>query len=52
MTVVKLLQLDNNTWNHLTLCKQMINNKLNYLCQIETLETIYLSANKISSGSF
>ena len=27
MTDVKLLLLHNNTWNHLTVCKQMINCK-------------------------
>ena len=30
MTDVKLLFLHSNTWNHLTLCKQMINNRQNY----------------------
>ena len=27
MTDVKLLLLHSNTWNHLTMCKQMINGK-------------------------
>ena len=30
MTDVKLLLLHSNTWNHLTVYKQMINSKYNY----------------------
>ena len=37
-----------NTWNHLTVCKQMINSKWKYLCSIEILETL----KRINSGSF
>ena len=37
MTDVKLLVLDSNTWNNLTVCKQMINNNL---YSIEILKTI------------
>ena len=29
-----------STWSHLTVCKQIINTKLNYSCSIEILETI------------
>ena len=38
---IELLVLDRNTWNHLTVWKQIIDIKLNYLCWIEILETIY-----------
>ena len=31
MTDDKLLLLHSNAWNHLALCKQMINSKQNYL---------------------
>ena len=44
MTDVKSLLLHCNTWNYLTVCKQMICNKLNYLCSIEILETISVYA--------
>ena len=40
MTDVKSFLFHSNTWNHLTVCKQMINNKKNYLYSIEKLETI------------
>ena len=50
MTDVKLLLLHSNTWNHLTLSKQIINNKLNYLCQ-KYLKP-FNCEQKISSGSF
>ena len=40
MTDVELLLLHRNTWNHLTLCKQMINSKLSYLDNTEIIETI------------
>ena len=42
MTDVKLLLLHNNTYIHLTVSKQMINSKSNYLCLIEILEIIYV----------
>ena len=32
MTDVKLLLLHSNSWNLLSVCKQMINSKYNYLC--------------------
>ena len=31
---------NSNTWNHLTLCKQIIKIKLNFLCLIAILEII------------
>ena len=37
---IKLLEFGSNTWNHLTVCKQMINIKYNYWCYIAILETI------------
>ena len=40
MTDIELLLLQSNTWNCLTVCKQMINSKLNYSYLIEILETI------------
>ena len=36
----ELLVLDSNTWNHFTVCKQMINIKLNHKYLIAMLETI------------
>ena len=39
MTDVKYLLLHTYTWNNLTVCKQMINSKLNYSYQIAILET-------------
>ena len=44
MTDFKLLLLPSNTWNQLTVCKQMINSKQNYSCWIEILEIIKLCA--------
>ena len=38
MTDVKLLLLHRNTWNHLTVCKQMIKSKLNNSHEIAVLE--------------
>ena len=40
MTDVKSLLLHSNTWNHLTVYKQMINRKQNYSYLIAILETI------------
>ena len=52
MTDVKLLLLHRNTWNHITLCKQMINRTQNYSDEMEILETIQLCVKGMSSGSF
>ena len=45
----ELLVLDSNTWNHLTVCKQMINIKKNYLCWIAILKTTKMYANNSNS---
>ena len=37
---MELLLFDNNSWNKLTVYKQMINIKLNYLYYIAILETM------------
>ena len=47
MTDIKLLLLDRNTWNYLTVCKQMIKIKKNYLYSIEKLKNILLYAKKM-----
>ena len=43
---IKLMILDSNTLNHLTVNSRIFNIKCNYLCQILKLETISLCANK------
>ena len=40
MTDVKLLLLQYNNRNYLTVCKQMIDSKQNYSCLIKIIETI------------
>ena len=40
MTDVKLLSSHSNTWNNLTLYKQMIDHKWNYSYEIKIAETI------------
>ena len=52
ITNFNLEDIDNyNTWNHLTVCKHMINSKLNDSDKIEILETIWLWG-KMSSDLF
>ena len=44
--------LNSNTWKHLTVCKQMINNKYNNLYETEISESICEQKKKMSGGSF
>ena len=40
MTLIEPLVLNNIAWKHLTVCKEMIKSKLDYLNSIEIIEII------------
>ena len=51
MTDVKFLLLHSNTWNHLTVCKQMTDVKL-LLLQSNTWKHLFVYKKKMCSDSF